>query len=91
MAGCTPSLCSRTFTVGQYRHCPCIFRRGETTDDRPVERVVVSSENCVYGDVYSKCNDEKLQRRFYDDCCSIEKNSFRDPQFTDKEHSIAFS
>ncbi|KYQ58231.1 hypothetical protein ALC60_02651 [Trachymyrmex zeteki] len=47
MAGCTPSLCSRTFTVGQYRYCPC------------------------------------------NDCWSVEKNSLHDPQFADKEHSIA--
>ncbi|KYN17716.1 hypothetical protein ALC57_10085 [Trachymyrmex cornetzi] len=58
MAGCTPSLCSRTFTVGQYRYCPCIFRRGR--------------------DVHSDCN-EQLQQRFYNDCCSVEKNSLRDP------------
>lgn len=65
---------------------PAFFEEGETADDRPVERV---ESNCVYRDVHNDCN-EKLQRRFYSDCCSVEKNLLRDLQFADEEHSIVF-
>jgi len=76
MAGCTPSLCSRTFTVGQYRYCPCIFRMGRpwTTDLLSASSRRVES-NYMYRDVHSDCN-EKLQQRFYDDCW-LKKSTLR--------------
>jgi len=86
MAGCTPSLCSRTFTVGEYRRCPYVFRRGGErgpVERRRVERGLRVSRWCTQRPATKNCSGA------HDDCCSVKKNSPRDPQFADKKHPAA--
>lgn len=69
---------------------PAFFEKGETADDRPVERIVVSSRiACIapYIAMYVGTATKNCNNAFTTIAPRLRKTRFA--QFADKEHSIA--